>query len=364
VVLISIIGDFHSSVFPIFYEFKELVSKHIVVHDDAFNEKFKNRETINTLNNFTKKYNLPIQTEEYNLDEDSFASIMSLVDYIKSTVNNLENLYINTTDGLANIGLLLASNLLKDGVKLISYDMYENSYNLTSNASIQTKKLDKKMSIKDHFFLKSLEVVAYEDKEFAHQYAHHIKELFQNYYDQFIFLKQDVSRNSFINNNKYPQAMQLINLMGLDIHIQKKEITGGLFELYTYLLIKDLGFDDIEIGVVIEDKFSQNTAIKNEFDLLLMKDNHLHMIECKFQKVTDMQALVYKYSSLINLIDDDGRMIILTDRQPYSHNLYDHTTMGLENYRRALANKILIRGSIFKNREKFIDDVKTHFNLY
>ncbi len=33
--LVSILGDFHSSIMPIFYEFKELITKHILIHDNS-----------------------------------------------------------------------------------------------------------------------------------------------------------------------------------------------------------------------------------------------------------------------------------------------------------------------------------------
>jgi len=362
--LVSIVGNFHSSIFPIFYEFKDLIDTHLVVHDNAFRESSSSKKTIDSLELFSKTHSLNINTQEYKLDEDSFSSILSLIEHIKLLEPNLKNVYVNTTDGLSNIGVILGAKLLNAGVKIIAYDMYENSYNLTSNNSIVTKKLTSKISIKDHFALKGLEVTSFDDKSFVDKYATHIKELFEKYYEQFVYLKRDVTHNTQANAGKYRKAMQIIKFMGLNIHNQQKEITGGLFELYVYLLIKDLGFDDIEIGVVIEDSFSDSTSVRNEFDLLLMKDNHLHMIECKFTKRIDVQALVYKYSTLINLIDDDGRMMILTDQDVYSHDLYDNSKMGLEHYRRALANRILIRGSILQHRKEFIDDVKSYFNLY
>ena len=33
--LVSILGDFHSSILPILYEFKKEITKHIIVYDDA-----------------------------------------------------------------------------------------------------------------------------------------------------------------------------------------------------------------------------------------------------------------------------------------------------------------------------------------
>lgn len=361
--LVSILGDFHSSIFPLFYEFKDSIHTHLIVHDDAFKERRYAKKTIDSLKKFSKKHKLNIKTVEYNIDEDSFESILTLIEKIKSLEPKLEDVYINTTDGLSNIGVILGSQLLNAGAKIIAYDMYENSYNLTTNNSITTKKITSKMSIKEHFALKGLKVTAFEDKSFAHKHAPQIKELFENYYEQFVLLKKDVTHNTKVHANKYPQAKQLIKLMKLDFIKQQKEITGGLFELYVYLLVKDLGFDDIEVGIVIEDKFSEANVIRNEFDILMMKDNHLHMIECKFTKHLDLQALVFKYSTLINLIDDDGRMMILTDKEEYAPNLYDKKRQGLNHHRRALKNKILIRGSIIKHKQEFLSDVDSYFQL-
>jgi hypothetical protein len=362
-ILISIVGDFHSSIFPIFYEFRESITKHIIVHDDAFGELTRSKKIITALEGFEQKYSLNIDTKDYKLNEDSHESILALVEYIKS-IGNQEDVYINTTDGLSNIGVILGSRLLDHGVRLISYDMYENNYNLTSKSDMVTKTLNSKMSINDHFLLKGFEVESFEDTKFVLKNEHHIKKLFGNYSKQFKIMKRDITKSINTNQNQYTQALQLINLMDLNLDTQKKEITGGLFELYIYLLIKDLDFDDIQVGTIIKNKFSKSAAIRNEFDLLIMKDNHLHMIECKFTKRLDMQALVYKYSSLINLIDDDGRMIILTDQNAYSHNdIYSSSENALDHHRRALSNKILIRGSVLDNKDQFIDEVKSYFNI-
>ncbi len=363
-ILVSILGDFHSSIFPIFYEFKDSIKKHIIVYDDGYSELSKNKRIFKSLEKFKKKYNLKVKNKIYKIDENSLDSIVKLVNYIRSNCVRLEDVYINTTDGLSNISVVLGSKLLDLGVKLISYDMYENIYNLTCKDEMVTKRLQKQMSIKDHFLLKGLDVKTFEDKIFPIKYKKEIRKLFEKYYNEFIILKKDITNKSDKNRKKYPNVTKLLKKMNLNSISKHKIITGGLFEFYIYLLVKDLGFDDIEIGIVIEDRFSSETFIKNEFDLLLMKDNHLHMIECKFRKKMDMHALVYKYSSLINLIDDDGRIIILTDKSTYSPDIYDKKAASLEIHRRALVNKILIRGSILNHKDDFIDDVKSYFNLY
>ena len=360
-VLISILGDFHSSIFPIFYEFKDSITKHIVVYDDAFAKLKQNKDTIVSLENFSKKRSLPIRTEGYVIQEDSYESIDKLITMIEN-LDEKNDVYVNATDGLSNITVLFGRKLLSRGIKIIAYDMFANTYNITSSNAIEKKSLTKEMSIQDHFLFKGLEIVGIEDKSFAEKNAGPIRELFENYADEFKALKRGIASNN-LKPKRYPRALQIIKSLGFNVQTQQKEITGGLFEWYVYLLVKDLGFSDIEVGVIVNDSFSTRTSVKNEFDILLMKDNHLHMIECKFTERIDLQALVYKYSSLINLIDDDGRMMILTEKNEYAPDLYDHTKMGLESYRRAHKNRIIIRNSIVKNRAKFIEDVKSYFSL-
>jgi len=360
-VLVSILGDFHSSIFPLYYEFKDVLTKHIIVHDDAFSEVRKSKVVINSLKKFNKKHSLKIATEEFNIDEDSLASIEKLIIKIKSLDNSLEDVYINTTDGLSNISIILASKLIDSGAKLLAYDMYENTYNLTTKESMKNIKIESSIGIEDHLLLKGMVIESQDDLTFAHKYKQQILDLFQTYSDEFEYLKKDISQTSNRHKNKYPRALQLINNMGLDLVQNAKVITGGLFEYYVYLIIKDLGFDDIKVGIKVHQKFTNDITVENEFDILLMKDNHLHMIECKFTKYPKSQELVYKYSALINLIDDDNKIMILTNEPDYSHNIYDKTNVKLQHHRRALLNRISFRGSVLKNKNLFIEDVKSIF---
>jgi hypothetical protein len=362
-ILVSILGDFHSSIFPIYNEFKYKISTHILVHDDALGEKMKHKQVIKSLEMFNKKHSLNIKTQEHIIDEDSLVSITNLVEKLKTISNEWSEVYINSTDGLSNIGIVLAHKTLEYGVKIISYDMHENSYNITTKDSMQNFKLNSHLKIKDHLLLKGLEIESLEDKEFAHEHEALIRALFDNYRHEFNDMKKDIFHRT-IKQHKYPRAYQIIQNLKLDFIKNSKDITGGLFEFYVYLLIKDLGFDDIEIGVKVNQYFSQNSSIPNEFDILAMKDNHLHIIECKFSKNDKLGELVYKYSGLINLLDDEGKMIILTDKSEYSHNLYTDNTTNLDVHKRAKINRILVRGSVFSNKAEFIDDVKTFFNLH
>lgn len=366
--LVSIVGDFHSSIFPLYNELKEEIRHHIVVDDDAFNERRKHKQIVKSLQNFNEKYNLDITTEAFTIDEDSLPSIEKLIKRIEELSPNLEDVYINITDGLANIGIALAARLLPKGVKFLSYDMYENSYNVTTQEDIKTFHLQKSLSIEDHFLLKGFKIQKQnkEGKEFAHKHQPQILELFNTYENEMEPLKKDISKNTPINIHEYPRALQLVKNMGFDIEKDIPKITGGLFEYYVYLLIKDLGFDDIEIGVKIEQPFyDKDIKIENEFDILLMKNNHLHIIECKFKELKhqDRQNIVYKYISLIDLVDDDSKMMIVTNEETYRQDIFDEMNKmnGISDHRRAFLNRIYLRGSVIKNRELFLDEIRTLF---
>lgn len=359
--LISIVGDFHSSIFPLYNELKNKTSHHIVVDDDAFSERKKHIQIIDSLTKFNQKNNLTITTEAFTIDEDSQSSIEKLVQRIEEIESDLSNVYINITDGLANIGLLLSMKLLNKGVKFLSYDMYENSYNITTKDGMHNVLLQSSLTIKQHFELKGFTVESSQDKLFAHKYKKEILELFNNYSGELELLNKDISKQHLINSDQYSKAYQLVKTMDLDIIKDAKIITGGLFECYVYLQLQDLAFDDIEIGFIVKQAINKEINIVNEFDILLMKDNHLHMIECKFRKHSNKSELIYKYASLIHIIDDDSKIMILTNESPYQQNIYNKEDNKLTPHRRGYLHNIALRGSIINAEDDFLDEVKNLF---
>lgn len=89
----------------------------------------------------------------------------------------------------------------------------------------------------------------------------------------------------------------LINYDGQQINFKNKEIktflNGGWLEDYTYFQLKEISnIEDLACGVdVANPKFklgkneysSENKGNKNEFDIVFMAKNKLHIIECKTQ---------------------------------------------------------------------------------
>ena len=257
----------------------------------------------------------------YQIDEDSFESLEKAEDFI---INNSKGeIYINTTDGLSAINTYFSLKMLPLKSKIISYDMFDNEYHLIDINGMKRKTINSSPSIVEHFMLKGVEINSKGLKSFADRYEEEIKELFeQNHYEYRGFKFEFTSKNKMPSRKDFPNVYYLFDKMDLTNKNLEKNylfqiLTGGMFEYYIYLLVKDLGFDDIEIGVEIEDD-----EIRNEFDLLLMKDNHLHVIECKHRgfKTLDLEDLIYKYATLRRVVDEDAKGVIVSLVNKYSKN--------------------------------------------
>ena len=340
-VLVSIVGDFYSSILPIFYEFKEKITKHIIIHDDFKNDVVYARKIINGTCNFVDKYNLEIKSLVIKMDEDSLGAITKVNALIDEHTTSYDELYINITDGLANVGVLLSDEFRAKGANILTYDRYDNEYNLLTLEAMKSYKMQTSIPIKDHLLLKDVEIVALQDMSFASKYEDDLNIFFEKY---------EADRKLYIASSEEEKALSTKG-------------TGFLYEYYIYNLIKELGFDDILMGVKVKDKRLDGIYIENEYDILLMKNNHLHMIECKYMKILDTTALLYKLDSVRESLDEDANIMIVTDFDKYNEIAHLTNAEITQTFKRAFAKKIFTRGSPTKNVKLFMQEVDSSFTL-
>ena len=342
--LVSIVGDFFSSVAPIFYEFKDKITHHIIISDDSKRDDRLARKFQRGTEEFIKKYNLNIKTFYYQIDEDSFESLDKSMRFILEKSKG--KIYINTTDGLSSINTFFSLKMLPEGAKIISYDMFDNEYHIVDMNGMRREKIKNSIPVLEHFLLKGVKIQSKGIKSFAEKYEKEIRELFErNHYEYRGFKYEFTTKNRMPSRRDFPNVYYLFDKMNLtnknfDRNILFQMLTGDMFEYYIYLLVKDLGFDDIEIGVEIEDE-----GIINEFDLLLMKDNHLHIIECKHRgfKTLDLEDLIYKYATLRRVVDEDAKSIIVSLVNKYSKNYLNRAlsqNIALFGFNKGLQNNI------------------------
>lgn len=364
-VLVSIVRNFDSSVLPIFYEFKDVITKHILLFDNFKNDVEKANQLRHGIEKFKNSYGYSFDCLKYIVDEDSMKDIVKFTDYLLLQEENHNEIYVNITDGSSTLTAIINNKLIDNGVNFISYDMYANEYNLLHKDSLQKHPIKSQMSIKEHFILKGSKIEQSNIKTFANNYEQQIKNIFENLsdeYDKYLQIKAD---NILIKQlpNKFKKIKKLFISMDLgELHIKNSTVTGSLFESYVYNLLKRLDYDDMEVGIKVKREY-KTTNIENEFDILLMKNNHLHMIECKYRNSINLEHLIYKYIALSDIIDDEGKMIIASKKaQNYDENIDKDRNAGRVQKRGKLSN-IEVVGGVHKNPDKFISFVKSYLHV-
>jgi len=102
-------------------------------------------------------------------------------------------------------------------------------------------------------------------------------------------------------------------LRSIGKHRDIKYIQGTLFEEYITLLMIETGwFDEVLTGVKV--RFDED--LENEFDVLMIRENHLHTIECKLVNKLDGEHFVYKTDTVMEYLDEDSRAMILSVGAP------------------------------------------------
>ncbi len=307
--LISILGDFHSSVLPITYEFKEKITKHIIVYDDAHGDVKEAQRVLRGQRAFlaslsqNSKHHYELET--IKIDEDSYTSMLGCFERIKRSSDAYGDIYLNATDGLSSIAIVLSSNLLAIGAKIIAYDRYANTYNLHTSSGMEKHRIEHNMDIESHLVLKGYTILQREDKESLQRRKKVIMELTKNLtrYKEFA---NEMQNKAFKNVKNYGDYKKLLESIG---QTKQKFIQGTVFEEYIYHLIVDnFDFDDVWVGTKV--RFDEE--VENEFDILMLKDNHLHTIECKLVNKLDGGHFVYKTELIMDYLDDDGKAMILS----------------------------------------------------
>jgi len=84
--LVTIIGDFHSSILPIYYQFKDNIRTHIIIYDDFKSDIEEANNILIGIKKFNKKYNLNINTYSHIIDEDSYKALEKTVKFINKHI--------------------------------------------------------------------------------------------------------------------------------------------------------------------------------------------------------------------------------------------------------------------------------------
>ena len=361
-ILVSILGDFHSSILPISYEFKEQIRKHIIVYDDARNDIKKSWRVLRGQKAFMKSLSSKSKDKyeivSMQIDEDSYVSIENCFERIMDMTKSTKDIYLNTTDGLSSVALVLSSKFLSVGAKVLAYDKHANTYNLHTNSGMEKCVIKNNSDIQNHLLLKGYEILKVPQsldllrrKEVVYKLAENLTR-----YKEFANLRQHKSADMISGYKDYKTLLQSVNKLDNQYFIQ-----GTVFEEYIYHLIVDnFDFDDVMTGVKVQ--FEE--AVENEFDILMIKDNHLHTIECKFKRDLDGEPFVYKTELIKDYLDDDGKAMILNiggDNENFNKGKFGEVKFSRGDKARAHYGDIAIHQSKEFNEKAFLRAVREWF---
>jgi hypothetical protein len=369
-VLVSLLGDFDSSILPVFFEYKSEITLHILAYSANERDDKSAARITRGLNALRSKYRLKCTLREMRLEKNDSASLIKF----STSISNFappDQLYINVSDGEADIAIILSKELLEVGATLLIYGRYTNELSILTNNGLEKRAVGRNMNIDDHIASKGyqlLEAKSKKELEFRKPFVQEIAAnfpLFQKY-------RKQVMEGKNINEEIYSAIIRPLYKIGAVNRRGKPEninyILGELFEELIYHLVDRLKFDDILTGAKVRYETINGVTVQNEFDILMIKNNHLYIIECKFRDRVDGENLIYKYDALLEQMDTDGKVMIINVASTESKEALKRGKRIHKNFEkgaltRAQLNNILIYYEPTLDVQKLISMARRFFDV-
>ena len=361
-ILITTINREISTLIPILFEFKEQVSKHILVYDSD-DEKMAHRvkKSIEKLNS---NHNILQIISLIEVDEDSKSDMLHIQNRLKE---ESETLYLNATNADMALIVILSGFVLHHEGKVIAYDAQENSYNLIDKNGFTNHTIRKSMKIEDFLTLSHYELLEEVDKSAIYALKKSILYIFHDF-KKFFQVRNLLSKNLPLFVKNYPiYANHFYNLGIMKNGLVVKPISyfGTLFEQFIFLQLCMYDFDDIKIGASIKFHSTLNRdeklEIVNEFDILAIKNNHIYTVECKLgDKYVDAQKVIYKSDSLLDYFGKNSKNLIVNihKEKQKGHKIFKRLTLF-----RAKSNNIAVYNEFDFIQDAFQTQIKNLFQV-
>lgn len=353
-ILVSLTGDFDSNVLPLFFHHSEELRIHILLGDRKREERERTANIEAGAKRFCGHYGIDLLHLQMHFDEDDKESIEETFARIEKLLQPGERLLLNGSDVLASTVAVLQPLLFAKNGSLVAYDRHENSCNVLTKERMYSEAVSP-MTISEHLMLKNIAFEQTVDPQALLQRKESVLQLMQDteHFNAF--------KTAFVQNrptDAYAEIIKILRTIGKDE--DKGYIQRALFEEYCYWLVHDLGFDDVQLGTLVTYNAQSEQPFQNELDLLCIKENHLHIIECKFRNFVDGDAIVYKYDAVIDLLDSDGRVMIVAvgGRNVQSNGRSRRVQFKEATKYRAAENNIAIYQEEVMDPERFRETVK------
>ena len=375
--LLSIIGEDTSQLVPVLYAYKDKFDHHILLCDTSTLTRAKS--LVKGMRRFSNIHKLSWQIDIQTIDENSLNQVAKQV---QKSLGIFQSCWLNITDAYPMLALLMTNLIQECGGQVISYDHFTNTLHFIDNKqNITCETLLLKIDLESYMMLLGYSIVEKQTKKELLPNKSNIMALYKKL-SLFKKVRKALIDQHFGHKVSFDLArstdiLNLLHDMGiLDEHkklIPKKQkvLQGDLFEAYIFWLCEALHPDDIAMGVKIDfdDKTQEPLAqqrIHNEFDILLMHNNRVFTVECKFSTHLDGLEMVYKYDAIIDYFGKSSKAIIANisskPKESYlgmkSSSSFQHSTL-----RRARLSGIHIYHESQVNVAKFQSLVQSFFHI-
>ncbi len=303
----------------------------------ATNAMINNAELLKTFLNLKK-----IETEIYKLgDAYEFAELKEKFLEIASEIP--ADCAINLTGG--NKLMTIAAQEVFDGVCDMFYVTFDKGQIMMINKSNELYQIKSKIKLEDYFSIHGYKINSLERKKTISQEARILFDELINNIEKYsnplgvlngIAAEAEYKGSLQIKNSIPQKSWELLTLFlenGAIEYYDDKKIkfkdcesrrfcNGFWFEDYVYLRLSQLhkveNFQDFAMSIQIENK----NKVRNEIDAAFIKNNTLHIIECKTAKMDAKGSdVVYKMDTIANLAGLSTKGIIISYRKLSAYDL-------------------------------------------
>jgi len=366
--LLTVAHPNKSFLIPIIYEFLGKTKRHIIFYDESQEDEKYAKELEKSIKKLNKKYGFSVRVDMVKIDEDSKQDMQKIA---KSFEGDRSNLYLNGAGADSALFTILSAIILKNGGKVLAYDIEDNSYNLITKNGFSSKNIKHNMNIEDFLILMGDELVSEIRVNDIKKRKEYILELFNDIPRVFkirYLLKSGKAVKNYKSILQILKALDIVDSNNLLKGQQAYTKFGQLFEEYIYWLLDRFDFDDIKIGAVVRfDKAQvddENIEVLNEFDILVIKNNRLGFIECKFGDSFEPLVTVYKSDSIMEYFGVNAVSLIVNiqkDRNAHVKNKVKNFSKSVEF--RAKTKNVNIYNSFNINKRVFDKAIRDTFNV-
>ena len=330
--LLSIIGEDISRIIPLLYAYKDQIKHHVLLCDDDPLNHERAKSLQKGMQKFSAKHSLAWYTKIITIDEDNASDIKEAA---KKQFYYEGELWLNVTDGYPAITILLSDLIRKEGGKVLSYDHFDNDLHIIEpDGSMETKPLATKMDLDSYMMLLNYKM----KKKNKNDLMPRKKYIINLYKDEKKFVKVrkallnlyhgDIYHYDFSNFTKVLENLRALDAINENNNITtatKQIVEGDLLEEYLFWLCETLNFDDIALSAEIDfddekKEASQYRRVTNEFDILMINNNRIYTVECKFKNDLQGRDMIYKYDAIIDYFGNTSKAIIANISGKYKND--------------------------------------------